>query len=131
MPRPLSAEEANGVFAMLAARGDQLAFRYLREGCECRAQLMIERPGGARSIEISEVPLSQAQILEMHRVRALVGQDLDAVVFSLARAIGPIPERGGSGFRLDVDPPEGVSVFARERMQEYLRLQHESEQRQG
>src|ERR1700681_4097996 len=26
----------------MAARGDQMAFQYLQEGCECRSQLMIE-----------------------------------------------------------------------------------------
>jgi hypothetical protein len=41
-PRPLTESEAQDVFAAIAAMGDRIAFRYLLEGCECRAQLMIE-----------------------------------------------------------------------------------------
>src|SRR5437660_1730857 len=41
-PRPLTEAEARQVFAELAARGQEIAFDYLWEGCECRAQLMIE-----------------------------------------------------------------------------------------
>jgi len=41
-PRPLTDREAQEVFDAVAAREDEIAFRYLREGCECRAQLMIE-----------------------------------------------------------------------------------------
>lgn len=41
-PRPLTAAEAEQVFEAMAAKGDKIAFRYLKEGCECRAQLMIE-----------------------------------------------------------------------------------------
>jgi hypothetical protein len=175
----------------MVAKGDRIAFRYLYEGCECRAQLMIEfmeamgiDPGrawavavgrdlvirhptqpratikwrnhtapvvaveGAEhavsvidpslsmtgpmtlpewagamrawSVEIADVPLSQAQILERQRVRALAGQDLDAVVFCLERGTAPIPEVGGSGFRLDADPPQGVSAFAHETMRRLL-----------
>src|SRR5260370_891417 len=39
----------------------------------------------ARLIEVSEVPLSQSEILIRQTTRALAGQDLDAIVFSLAR----------------------------------------------
>jgi hypothetical protein len=74
----------------------------------------------ARSIEVSEVPLSQAEILSRQTARALTGQDLDAVVFSLARGQAPIPERGGSGFVLGPDPAEGVSAYARRKMIGYL-----------
>lgn len=194
-PRPLSAVEAQEIFDAMAAKGDQIAFRYLYEGCECRSQLMIEamvtigiHPGRAwalsagrklslpdpvnprraitwenhtaptvavdgvphgvlvidpslsrsgpvtldvwaglaraRSIEISEVPLTQAQILDLQTARVLGGgQPLDAVIFSLARGIAPVPDVGGSGFRLATDPPEGVSVFAHAEMQELLRRQ--------
>ena len=62
----------------------------------------------ARSIEISEVPLSQAEILSRQTIRGLAGQDLDAVVFSLKRGQAPIPERGGSGFVIGPDPTEGL-----------------------
>src|SRR5438445_412899 len=41
-PRPLTAAEAQAVFEALAGKGDEIAFQYLCEGCECRAQLMIE-----------------------------------------------------------------------------------------
>src|SRR5436190_17840311 len=40
--RPLTESEVQDVFAAIAAMGDRIAFRYLLEGCECRAQLMIE-----------------------------------------------------------------------------------------
>jgi hypothetical protein len=39
---PLTPEQAREVFYDLAARTDEIAFGYLAEGCECRAQLMIE-----------------------------------------------------------------------------------------
>jgi hypothetical protein len=190
-PRPLTEAEAQHVFAALAAREDEIAFAYLWEGCECRAQLMIEHmealgidPGRtwavsvgrplavanpvqpkktikwgnhtaptvavdaveygvlvidpslsrtepmtlaqwagmmrARSIEVSEVPLSQAEILSRQTARALAGQDLDAIVFSLARGQAPIPERGGSGFVLGPDPAEGLSAYAHRKMIDYL-----------
>ena len=41
-PRPLTQTEAQDVFTAIAAMSDRIAFRYLLEGCECRAQLMIE-----------------------------------------------------------------------------------------
>jgi len=41
-PRPLTTAEAQQVFEAMAAKGDRIAFRYLKEGCECRTQLMIE-----------------------------------------------------------------------------------------
>jgi len=190
-PRPLTDAEARQIFAAMAARQDEIAFAYLWEGCECRAQLMIEQlealgidPGrawavsvgkplavanpnqpnkkikwgnhtaptvavegvehavlvidpslsptgpmtisqwagtmGARMIEISEAPLSQGEILNRQTIRALAGQDLDAIVFSLARGQAPIPERGGSGFVLGPDPAEGISAYARRKMIDYL-----------
>lgn len=188
-PRPLTGAEAGQVFAAMAARQDEIAFAYLWEGCECRAQLMIEHmeamgidPGrawavslgkplavanpaqpkktikwgnhtaptvavegaehavlvidpslstgpmtlsqwagtmGARLIEVSEVPLSQAEILNRQTTRALAGQDLDAIVFSLTRGQAPIPERGGSGFVLGPDPAEGTSAYAHRKMTDY------------
>ncbi len=192
----LSAVEAQELFKAMAALGDRIAFRYLAEGCECRAQIMIENieamgitPGRAwavmvgrplvvenpanpkapfrwfnhtaptvpveaaphgvlvidpalttsgpiildewagkmraRTIAISAVPLSQAEILELQRTRALAGNDLDAIVFSLGRGIAPIPDRGGSGFRIDADPPQGVSAFAHGEMQRLLALERQ------
>lgn len=194
-PRPLTPVEADAAFAAMAAMGDRIAFRYLGEGCESRAQVMIDELGAmgidagrawalavgrnlvvtnpsnprtafkwgnhvaptvaldptpagvrvidpslpgvdrpvtlqewsaamrAKSIEVSEVPLSQAQILELQRARALAGGALDAVVFNLERGRAPIPEKGGSGFRIDTDPPGNVSAFARTEMRRLLALQ--------
>jgi hypothetical protein len=194
-PRPLSAAEAQEVFESMAARGNQIAFRYVRAGCESRAQLMIEHmeqmgidPGRAwglsvgrelviavplyprgkltwnnhvapavavagvphgvlvidpalsttgpmtlpewasamraRSIKISEKPLTQAQIMDLQTRRVTGGgQPLDAILFSLARSEAPLPNVGGSGFRIGADPPEGVSVFAHQQQQKYLELQ--------
>lgn len=189
--RPLADVEARQVFAAMAAKEDEIAFAYLHEGCECRAQLMIEHleamgidPGRAwavsvgkpltvsnpanpkttlkwgnhtaptvavagiehgvlvidpslsqtgpmtllqwaaamraRSLEVSEEPLSQAEILSRQTTRALAGQELDALVFSLARGQAPIPERGGSGFVLGPDPAEGISAYAHRKMIDYL-----------
>jgi Glutaminase len=196
-PRPLTDAEARQVFAVLAAKEDEIAFAYLYEGCECRAQLMIEcmepmgidpgrawivslgrklsapdllNPGRkitwenhvaptvavegpphgvlvidpslsktgpmtlsewaaaarARVIEISELPLTQAQLLELQTAGVLRGgEPLDAVVFSLQRGQTPLPDVGGSGFRIGPDPPEGVSAFAHGRMQEFLLRQRQ------
>lgn len=77
----------------------------------------------AKSVEISLVPLTQAEILELQRVRALAGQVFDAVLFLLARGVAPIPDKGGSGFRIDPDPPQGVSAFAHAEMQRFLAAQ--------
>jgi hypothetical protein len=74
----------------------------------------------ARSIEVSNVGLSQAEILSRQTARALQGRDLDALVFSLKLGEPPIAEAGGTGFRIDRDPPEGVSTFARKQMKIYL-----------
>jgi hypothetical protein len=195
--RPLTTAEAQAVFEAMAAKGDQIAFRYLYEGCECRAQLMIEqleamgihpgrawavyvgrklsvpdpmKPGlpmtwnnhvaptlavegaphgvlvidpslsdtgprtlhewagamRARCLEVSEVPLTQAQILDLQTARVLGGgQPLDAIVFSLERGQAPLPDVGGSGFRIAADPPQGVSRFAHEEMQRLLVLQEQ------
>ena len=193
-PRPLTESEAQDVFAAIAAMGDRIAFRYLLEGCESRAQLMIEEllasgispgrawavmvgrplvvpspdapkrlikwlnhtaptvaldatldgvrvidPGvtakgvltladwatamGTRSVLISEVPLSQEQILAMQRERALAGLELDAILFHLPLGQAPIPEKGGSGFGIGPDPAEGSGSFARRKMAEYLTRQ--------
>jgi hypothetical protein len=194
-PRPLTAAEAQELFTAMAAKGDKIAFRYLYEGCECRAQLMIEEmvamgiePGRAwilsvgrklsvpdpmnpsraitwenhtaptvvierqpnavcvidpslsktgpmtlatwtgmvraRSIEVSQTPLTQAQILDLQTSQVLGGAEpLDAVVFLLDRGTAPLPDIGGSGFRIGADPPEGVSAFAHAQMQEFLRRQ--------
>jgi hypothetical protein len=191
MSTPLTREEAQRVFEAMAAKGDEISFGNLLEGCECRAQLMIEhmqalgvepgrawaiavdrflafpRPGNPRqsfkwrnhvaltvavegveygvvvidpstqtlpatlaewaasfratSIEVSHEGLSQAEILDRQRARALRGQGLDAVVFSLKLGQPPIPERGGSGFRIGPDPEEGATTFARAQMQRLLR----------
>jgi hypothetical protein len=77
-----------------------------------------------RSIEISEVPLTQVQILDLQTARvAGGGQPLDALVFSLARGLAPLRDVGGSGFRIQADPPEGVSAFAHQQQRKYLELQ--------
>jgi hypothetical protein len=60
MQRSLTVEEARQAFLAVAALGDEIAFRWLLEGCECRAQLMIEHlqgqgliPGRAWAISVS------------------------------------------------------------------------------
>jgi hypothetical protein len=76
------------------------------------------------SIVISEVPLTQAQIAELQTARVIGGeQPLDAILFSLERGQAPLPDVGGSGFRIGTDPPEGVSDFAHQQQQKYLELQ--------
>jgi hypothetical protein len=75
----------------------------------------------ASSIAISEVPLTQAQIMDLQITRVLAGgEPLDAVLFKLRLGEAPIPELGGSGFRLDTDPPQGVRLFAHAEMQRLL-----------
>ena len=74
----------------------------------------------ARSVVVSAVPLSQAEILEAQRGRALAGVDTDAVVFSLPLGVAPVPESGGSGYVIGPDPAGGASANARRRMKEYL-----------
>ena len=72
----------------------------------------------ARVIEVSEVPLTQTQIMDVQTARVLRGAlPIDAVVFSLGRGWAPLPDVGGSGFRIGADPPQGVSAFAHEEMQ--------------
>jgi hypothetical protein len=196
-PRLLTVVEAQSVFEAMATKGDKIAFRYLHEGCESRAQLMIEymeamgiNPGRAwaiyvsrklsipdpmnprqpiawnnhvaptiavegaphgvlvidpslsktgpstlqewagamrtRSIEVSEIPLTQAQILDRQTARVLAGGvPLDAIVFALERDRAPLPDVGGSGFRIAADPPQGVSKFAHEEMQRLLALEQQ------
>jgi hypothetical protein len=191
MSAALTREEAQKVFDSLSAKGDEIGFRHLLEGCECRAQLMIEhllavgiQPGrawavgvdrflvfrrpanprqsftwlnhvaptvptageefgvlvldpstqtgpvplrewaasmSARAIEVSDRGLAQAEILSRQSARALRGERLDAVLFVLKLGDPPIPEKGGSGFRIAPDPPEGPSAFARGVMQRLLR----------
>jgi hypothetical protein len=188
---PLTREEAQKVFEAMAARGDEIAFHNLAEGCECRAQLMIEHlqamgiePGRAwalsvdrfltfpnpanrretfkwrnhvaptvtveaveygvlvidpstqrgpvplqewaasmkaRTVEVSDRGLSQAAIMASQTARALRGEGLDAVLFYLKLGEPPIPERGGSGFRIGADPPAGPSAFSRKEMRRLLR----------
>jgi hypothetical protein len=187
----LTRDQAQDAFNAVAALRDEIAFRWLAEGCECRTQLMIEhllvlglepgrawaisvgrplsfpQPGnprrrykwanhvaptvpvagaaygvlvidpslcpdgpcplmdwaallGAQSVEVAVVGLLQADILQRQAARALQGMDLDTVVFSLRLGEAPLPEVGGSGFRIDADPPEGPSEFARKEMRVYL-----------
>jgi hypothetical protein len=194
MEESLTPEQAQQAFDTMAARGAEIAFRWLREGCECRAQLMIEHlqalglnPGrawalsvgrdlraahpdnprrcytwgnhvaptlpvagveygllvidpslsrtgpltltawaaamNARSIEVSRVGLSQAEILNRHAARALQGQGLDAVIYALALGEPPIPEEGGSGYRVGKDPVEGITAHAHGRMVDFLENQ--------
>jgi hypothetical protein len=187
----LTPQEAQRIFAAPAAKGDEIAFRNLAEGCECRAQLMIEylqtmqvEPGrawalavdrpltfpspgdpgkffkwhnhvaptvavegvahrvlvidpstqtgpvtliewatslGARYALVSEQGLSQAEILARQSAQALRGQGLDALIFRLGLDEPPIPELGGSGFRIGPDPAAGPSLFARAEMPRLLR----------
>ena len=78
----------------------------------------------ARSLEVSETPLTQAQILALQTARVTGGgPPLDAILFSLERGKAPLPDVGGSGFCIGIDPLEGVSVFARQQQQKYLELQ--------
>jgi hypothetical protein len=192
----LSPEEAQRLFDALTAKGDEIAFRWLKEGCECRAQLMIEymqalglNPGRAwavavgrpltvtdrlaprgvsewynhvapafraagvtheawvidpvlsgsgpmsivgwaeamraRAIDVSTLPLSQLEILNRQATRVMRGEALDAILFLLEFGQPPIPELGGSGFRLAPDPPEGASEFARMTMQKLLALEQQ------
>jgi hypothetical protein len=84
----------------------------------------------ARSIEVSEVPLTQAQIMDLQTARILAGgPSLDAIVFALERGQAPLPDIGGSGFRIAVDPEEGVSAFAHAEMQRLLKLQQQLQSR--
>lgn len=192
MEGPLTVEQAQEAFNDLAARGEEYCFGWLVEGCECRAQLMIERlqevglrpgrawalsvgrllrfpqpdhprrfykwrnhvapavmvPGAeggvlvidpslsptgpvtltqwaasmnARSIEVSTVGLAQSEILGGQAARALRGEELDAVVFSLPLGVAPIPERGGTGYCVGPDPVGGPSAAARRLIEEIRR----------
>jgi Putative addiction module component len=86
----------------------------------------------ARSIEISAVPLTQAQILQLQTAQVTSeGQPLDAVLFSLPRGQAPLPDVGGSGFRIGPDPPEGASAFSHQQQQKQKYLQLESKMRPG
>jgi hypothetical protein len=60
MNQPLTPQQAQEGFAAVAARGDEIAFRCLAEGCECRAQLTVEQlqvlglqPGRAWALAVS------------------------------------------------------------------------------
>jgi hypothetical protein len=75
---------------------------------------------GARFTEVSNTGLSQAEIMSIQSARALRGQGLDAILFSLRLGEPPIPEMGGSGFRIGPDPATGPSTFARGEMQRLL-----------
>ena len=189
--RPLTASEVEAVFEAMAAKADRIAFRYLVEGCECRAQLMIEfieamgiepgrvwaltadrqlavpdpahprrlipwnnhvaptveietRPPGlvvidpslsrtgplsiegwaaamrVRQLHISNTPLGVSLMNELRTQAVLQGRSIDAFLFLLPRGMAPIPELGGSGFRLGADPAEGVHAFAHREMQRLL-----------
>src|SRR4051812_44519405 len=43
MESALTPAQALDVFHAVAARVEEIAFRWLEEGCECRAQLMVEQ----------------------------------------------------------------------------------------
>ncbi len=194
MEQTLTLEQAQEAFRAMAALRDEIAFGWLREGCECRAQLMIEHlqemslvPGrvwavsvgrrltfphptptgrsykwenhvaptlsveGAehgilvidpglsqagpltlgdwalamrvKSFHLSSAGLVEAEILSLHSARALRGEDLDAVLLTLKLGEAPLTNRGGSGFRIGPDPPQGVSAFAHREMRRFLGLQ--------
>lgn len=195
-PRPLTQTETEELFASMAGMGDTIAFQYLKEGCECRSQLMIEEmmalgidpgrawamtvPGKALSVpnplnpkqpirwqnhtapvvaldatpqgirvidpslpgvtgpitvpewaaamklhtfETPSEPLSQAEMLNLFAERTIKGQNLQGFVYVVGRGVSPVSDIRGSGFRLDIDPPQGASAFARERMRDYLKAQ--------
>jgi hypothetical protein len=46
MFQPLTPEQAQDIFDKMASRGDEIAFLWLAEGCESRAQVMIEQMQG-------------------------------------------------------------------------------------
>jgi hypothetical protein len=75
---------------------------------------------GVKSLEISNIGLSQAEILGRQSARALQGRDLDAMVFCLRLGEPPIPEAGGSGFWIDKDPLAGPSAYVRQQMKIFL-----------
>ena len=199
MEQPLTPERAREAFEALAARGDELCFQWLAEGCECRAQLMIEHllasgptPGRAwavavgrllrfpqpdhprhfykwenhvaptvpvqgaeygvlvldpslsptgpltlttwaasmkaNAIEVATGGMAQPDILDRQTARALRGEELDAVIFNLPLGVAPIPESGGTGFRIGADPPDGPGAFARKELQ---RIRDEIKCRRG
>jgi hypothetical protein len=45
------------------------------------------------------------------------------VLFSLELGLAPLPDVGGGGFRIETDPPEGASAFARDQMRNLLKKQ--------
>jgi hypothetical protein len=64
-PRPLTQAEAEAVFAFMAAAEDKMPFLYIKEGCEVRAQLMIDEmvvrgidPGRAWALTVPGKSLS-------------------------------------------------------------------------
>jgi hypothetical protein len=78
----------------------------------------------ARSIEIVTAGLNQEEILRRQAEGALQGRELDAIVFSLRFDEPPIPELGGSGYRIGPGPSEGAGQHARSMMQTYLARQN-------
>jgi hypothetical protein len=79
-------------------------------------------------IEVSTGGLAQADILDRQTARALRGEELDAVIFNLPLGVAPIPEMGGTGFRIGTDPPDGPGAFARKELQ---RIRDEIKGRRG
>ena len=76
-----------------------------------------------KNVEYSAVSLTQADINEMQTVRVLGGGDpIDALVFLLPYGVPPLSDIGGSGFRVEPDPHEGVRHFAHMRMDEIFRI---------
>jgi hypothetical protein len=64
MPALLTWEAAQQAFETLAAKGDEIAFGNLAEGCECRAQLMIEH------LQIMGIEAGRAWALAVDRLLA-------------------------------------------------------------
>jgi hypothetical protein len=73
-----------------------------------------------RSAHVIDTGLSEAEVLTIQRDYVLHGHELDAVVFNLRLGQPPLTNLGGSGFHIGPDPAVGVSIFAREQMQEFL-----------
>jgi hypothetical protein len=142
--RPLTQAEADAVFAVLATKGDKIPFRYIKEGCEVRSQLMIEEmvamgidpslPGTHGPLTIQEraaaikltiwempaTPLSQAEMLNIFATK---GPDLQGFVYVVPRGVCPVTDIPGSGFRLAPDPPEGIATFVAREVQRLFKEQ--------
>jgi hypothetical protein len=111
MARVCTVAEVDGACASVAARAREIPFRWLTEGCECRAQLMAAM--SATSVEVSRVGLPESAILNLQAERMLQGIELNAILFILSVGEPPVTSRGGSGFIIGPDPAEGPGAYTR------------------